>query len=121
VTARRLLAFIAAAFLAAAQSPAADFAGACITVHGRLAQSNGSPSYRLWKIGSKRILGVVDCRGRDESKEAIPASVLAIAGPNVEHRVIGDFEVCPLTVEAPGRMQRVCIRSASHLTLEKMP
>ena len=30
----------------------------CYWTHGRLNFANGAPSYRIWKIGTKRILGV---------------------------------------------------------------
>jgi hypothetical protein len=30
----------------------------CFVVHGRLSFYNGAPSARIWKIGTKRILGV---------------------------------------------------------------
>ncbi len=101
--------------LAASVIAAPAIAGECFTVLGQLLQSNGNPSYRIWKIGTKHMLGVVDCSGRDESDQAIPANVQAIAGKYVEKRVIGDFEVCPLSASAT--MQRVCIRSATHLVV----
>src|SRR5256885_9747185 len=37
-----------------------DLNGKCFNVHGRLSVYNGTPSIRLWPIGSKRLLGVLD-------------------------------------------------------------
>src|SRR5262245_48301115 len=37
-----------------------DVAGKCFTVHGRLSVYNGTPSIRLWPIGTKRLLGIID-------------------------------------------------------------
>src|SRR5439155_26631041 len=34
--------------------------GDCFRVHGRLAYYNGNPSFRIWRIGTDRILGVQD-------------------------------------------------------------
>jgi hypothetical protein len=35
-----------------------EIAASCYWTHGRLALYNGNPGWRLWKIGTKRILGV---------------------------------------------------------------
>jgi hypothetical protein len=35
-----------------------DLVGACFTVHGRLSAFNGNPTFRIWRIGTKRYLGV---------------------------------------------------------------
>jgi hypothetical protein len=35
-----------------------DLTGACCTVHGRLSAWNGTPTYRILRIGTRRILGV---------------------------------------------------------------
>ena len=37
---------------------APENAATCYWTHGRLNFYNGAPSYRIWKIGTKRILGV---------------------------------------------------------------
>jgi hypothetical protein len=45
------------------------FVGPCFTIHGRMYAANGSPSYRIWIVGSNRIFGVHEgigetaCRG----------------------------------------------------------
>jgi hypothetical protein len=92
-------------------------ADACFMVHGRLNQSNGVPSFRLWPTGAKRILGVLDCKGKDESPNAIPAAVKKLAGPYVSVPVFGDYKVCPLTKERAGQMRMVCIETATNLSV----
>ncbi len=79
-----------------------DIIGACFVVHGRLSFWNGAPSFRIWRIGTKRILGVRD--------DIMPESVAAHIGVGVE--AYGDFTVCPFTQDRPGAMQMVCIESA---------
>jgi hypothetical protein len=37
-----------------------DIIDACFNVHGRLSAWNGSPTMRIWRTGTKRILGVRD-------------------------------------------------------------
>ena len=93
--------------------------GACFTVHGRLTQSNGAPSFRIWRVGTNRILGVVDGDGKDESDNAIPLNVQKVGGRYVDIPVFGDYVVCPLTSERPGWMQMVCIQSATNLVGRK--
>jgi hypothetical protein len=103
------------ALLTAVPATAKPFAEACYTVHGRLSQSNGVPSLRIWKIGTRHKLGVFDCSGKDESTQALPGNVKAKAGRYAERPVTGDFLVCPLHPEKQGEMQSVCIRKATHL------
>ncbi len=97
----------------------AKFAGPCFTVHGRLVQSNGDPDLRLWRVGTRRVLGVFDCAGNDENPHALPANVRKLAGDYVETPVFGDYRVCPFTRPRPGWMQMVCIKAASHLVRDK--
>jgi hypothetical protein len=95
---------------------------------------NGNPSYRLWKIGTHRLLGIysgpVAFNSRWESKYALdnegpqlPSNVdealwRKVTGPwpNV---IFADFEVCPLDREKPEVMQSACIESAKNLVVKK--
>lgn len=97
---------------AKAESP---LVGRCFWIHGRLEQSNGTPSLRIWKVGTKRLLGVFDCAYRDESEKALPANVKAVAGRFAGVPTLGNYKVCPLTKPEQGRMQMVCIKKAVHL------
>jgi len=85
-----------------------EIVAACFTVHGRLSAYNGAPTFRIWRIGTRRILGVAG--GEDP---VMPPSLRAQAGFDAD--LFGDYEVCPFTPERPGRMQMVCIESASRL------
>ena len=73
-----------------------DLAGKCFTVHGRLSVYNGTPSIRLWPLGTKRLLGVFDPQNpsSEPGQSTIPASVLSQL--NFDKDVFGDFLVCPL-------------------------
>jgi hypothetical protein len=77
---------------------------ACFAVHGRLSTYNGNPTWRLWPVGTRRLLGVV------AQRELLPASVRELVG--FERDVYGDFVVCPFTPAQQGRMQFVCIEAA---------
>jgi hypothetical protein len=102
-------------------------ASSCYWTHGRLAFYNGTPAYRLWKIGTHRLLGIysgpsVDRENSlDNEGPEFPQNVEAILPPPFEGAVFGDFEVCPLEPEEPGVMQAACIESAKNLALGKYP
>jgi len=111
-------------------------AAMCYWTHGRLSVYNGDPSWRLWKIGTKRILGVFSGPSHyparsdaDMEDPELPANLdriyqailprkerLKEAFPDV---AFGDFEICPLEPERKGWMQAVCIESAKNIFLQK--
>ena len=96
-----------------------DLVGRCFIVHGRLSVYNGTPSIRLWRIGSKRLLGVLDPSdiSGEPGQSTIPASVRGQL--DFDKDVFGDFLVCPLTRSQSGRMQTICIESGKNLIVRK--
>ena len=101
-------------------------ATSCYWAHGRLAIANGTPAFRLWKVGTNRVLGIYsgpsvlvngDLTGDNEDPE-FPSNLAAKFHPN-ENRIFADFEVCPLEKEKPGTMQAACIESAKNIVIQK--
>jgi len=93
-----------------------DLVGRCFTVHGRLSVYNGNPSIRLWRIGTKRMLGVRDPEEVSGGGPGLPTIPDYIREKlNFDKNVYGDFMVCPLTRSEPGRMQIICIESGKNL------
>jgi hypothetical protein len=112
-------------------------ASMCYWTRGRLAFYNGNPSYRIWKVGTTRILGIYsgpDSQSIDvldnehpefpanlsrvyeaeyKRNVAIGRDTPALIGP-----VFADFEVCALEPERPGQMQSSCIESARNIFVE---
>jgi hypothetical protein len=98
----------------------------CVHFHGRLTAGNGTPSTRLWRIGSHHIYGIYsngygfthDSRTLDnEAPElhfALPKEIDTFGWT-----VYGDFEVCPLEPLTQGHMQAACIASAAHIVAPK--
>lgn len=86
-----------------------DIVSSCFTVHGRMFLANGSPSYRIWRIGTNRILGVQD---------SIVPEAIAI-DLTWENAAFGDFYVCPFTEQKDGEMQYVCVESARKVIFKK--
>lgn len=111
----------------------------CYWTHGRLSvYEGGAPSYRLWKIGTRRILGIFNGPSHfppaieeyDENPE-LPATLLrAYEADNQRMKkksgitwtipppVFADFEICPLAPERKGEMQSICIESAKNIFVE---
>jgi hypothetical protein len=92
----------------------------CYWTHGRLVLANGgSPNYRLWKIGTGRILGIYAGPARYPQADEpdlgteLPAMLQRYDFMNVE--LFGDFEVCPLAPLKEGHMQPACIETAKNI------
>ena len=96
-----------------------DVVGKCFSVHGRLSVYNGTPSIRLWPIGSKRLLGVLD--PKDASNAPGPSVLPPSIGGKLDgdKEIVGDFLVCPLTQRKAGRMQTICIESGKNLVVRE--
>jgi hypothetical protein len=96
---------------------------ACIQVHARLWAGNGTPSTRLWPIGTHHIYGIFSNRYgfvHDETTLDNEAPELHFRFPkNMPDQtfwtVYGDFEVCPLEPLKQGHMQAACIAGATHI------
>lgn len=91
-------------------------AGKCFTVRGRLALYNGAPTIRLWRAGTRRVLGV-SASYAEAGYSSIPAEIERQLTWDVE--IWGDFQVCPFTRQRPGEMQMICIESGKNLVTRK--
>ena len=89
-----------------------DLVEPCFAVHGRLFAANGTPSLRIWKIGTKRILGIHN----DEELGSFPDCLSPHIGFGKD--LYADFLVCPFTRERTGSMRVVCIESASRMLVQ---
>lgn len=95
----------------------------CYWAHGRLSFYNGTPSIRLWKIGTRRMLGIYSgpnsekIDALDNEHPELPDNLRERFKPS-ENRIFADFEVCPLEPEKDNGMQAACIESAKKVTVE---
>lgn len=85
-------------------------------VRGRLSVYNGTPSIRLWKSGTKRMLGVSGSYAQPGYR-SIPEDVEKHL--NWETEVWGDYMVCPFTRQHPQKMQLICIELGKNLISRK--
>ncbi len=95
---------------AASQNQASHYP--CFKHHGRLVSySSGSPSLRIWLIGTKRVVGLEDF--------TIPSVIepyLDATSPDYSF-IYGDFELCPVEPDKPGHMRRVRMVGAQNLVV----
>jgi hypothetical protein len=89
--------------------------GKCFTVHGRLRAYNGNPTFRIWPLGTKRLIGVT---GAKPGQDPIMPKDLACG---FDCDVFADFETCPFSINTPGVMQRACIESAGNRVVKRKP
>ena len=89
-----------------------DLVGPCFRVHGRAALYNGNPTIRIWKVGTRRLLGV-SARCEPPACEPLPAAVRAAL--DWVHPVYADFVVCPFAPARAGVMRMVCVAAATNL------
>lgn len=102
----------------------AEIAKTCYWTHGRLTLYNGSPTLRLWKTGTHRLLGIYSGPGEGPfdglgDREDLELPVNLMKHDFTKASVFGDFEVCPLAPEKEGHMQPACIESARNIVPEK--
>jgi hypothetical protein len=90
--------------------------GPCFRIRGRMNYWNGMPGMRIWRVGTRRMLGVVSVDGNDFTDadfNTLPDNIKADLSPDTD--LFGDFVVCPFTPDKPGEMRMVCIDSATNL------
>jgi hypothetical protein len=92
-----------------------DLVGHCFSVRGRAALYNGTPTVRIWRVGTTRLLGVSarGCVASECETAAVPAAIRGIL--DWDRPVFGDFVVCPFTRQRPGAMQFVCVDSVTRI------
>ena len=91
-----------------------NLVGACSWVRGRLGAYNGNPTYRMWKVGTDRLLGVSASRpaGGGPVLPDVLEEILEGGYP-----VLADYLVCPFTEERKGEMQLICVEEAKNIRL----
>ena len=99
-----------------------EIAASCYWTRGRLSVYSGNPSLRLWKVGTKRILGIYSGPStfpprttEDSESPELSPNLEKLDGALDGGEIFADFEVCPLRPEHPGRMQPACIESAKNI------
>ncbi len=88
--------------------------GPCLKIRGVLGPANGTPSYRIWRVGTKRVLGIEERSDRLAGYCAL-SQYLRDTIDQGHKEIIADFVVCPLTPSRPGVMQMVCVDTATRI------
>lgn len=90
--------------------------GPAFKIRGVLSFWNGSPSVRIWKVGTKRILGVSEQRFYKEDYCNLPKWLPTIG---IDEEITGDFVLYPFTKDKPGEMRLVCIDTIYNVKVRK--
>ena len=119
-----------------------EIAASCYWTRGRLTFYNINVSYRMWKVGTKRILIVYSgpstyppsgAAALDATNPEFPPNLERVYETEYKHRlavkdsipewpdpVFANFEVCPLEPEHRGEMQAVCVESAKSVFVQRL-
>lgn len=90
--------------------------GRCFRVYGRLSLYNGAPTIRLWRAGTKRMLGVSGSYARD-GYSSVPEELEQRLSWETE--LWGEYLVCPYTPRRAGKMQLVCIEEGKKVVARR--
>ena len=91
--------------------------GSSFVVHGRLSRYNGSPTLRIWIIGTHRLLGVSGGRFYKKGYRNLPQAMEEKL--DWDNALYGDFLIFPFTKSQAKVMQLVCIESVKNLVVQK--
>jgi hypothetical protein len=91
--------------------------GRCFNVSGRLSVYNGAPALRIWKVGTRRMLGISEQRFLVKGYRNIPEHIENQINQDAD--IFADFLVCPFTRSKPREMQLVCVETAKNLVVRK--
>jgi len=87
----------------------------CFRLRGRMNYANGSPTVRIWPVGTGRVLGVSEGRFAVPGIVNLPSDLQARL--SWESDLFADFIVCPFTPDQPGVMRLVCVDAATNVVV----
>ena len=86
--------------------------GECFLFWGRMQLYEESPRVRIWRVGTTRVLGIMDDKYQIEGYENIPGDVIGRIDWNTV--MLGDFTVCPFADDIPRKMRPVCVEKVEN-------
>jgi hypothetical protein len=97
--------------------------GECLEIHGRLSVYNGGGLFRIWPVGTHRLLAVVGADGSccDDKALLRPQIDKLMSTAPWTTWICANWRVCPITRQALGVMQHVCIQRAEHPVVQRLP
>ena len=93
--------------------------GQCFMVHARI-RLDADLRIHVWPVGTNRLLELSyppDTQGTPSDFPFMPENLRKLIEP--DRAVFGDFEVCRLAPDRPGRLGFICVQSASHLFVQR--
>ncbi len=95
-----------------------ELSSSCFEIRGRLAFYNGTPSLRIWPVGTRRLLGVLEGQSMKGYPD-LPKGLLEQLSWG--KAMYADFTICPFTDDEPGLMRAVCVESAENISFRDWP
>jgi hypothetical protein len=83
-------------------------------VHGRLSITNGTPSFRIWIIGTTHILGIDQI---DDNNPIMPDTLKKLI--RLDNKIYADFTAKPLSKYKRGEIQRVQVLSVRNIIVRQ--
>ena len=93
--------------------------GACFEFRGRLAFYNGTPSMRIWPIGTNRLLGISESKYFLQGYASIPSTL--VNKLKWGNAIYANFIACPFAKQTPDTMQLICVESATNVQVKTWP
>ncbi len=90
--------------------------GKCFLFWGRMQLYEESPHVRIWRVGTTRVLGVMDDEYKLEGYENVPSDLVGRIDRNTA--MFGDFTVCPFADDVPHRMRPICVEKAENTVIK---
>jgi len=109
---------VASASAGPACERAPERADKCFWARGRYSVWNGTPTDRIWIIGTHHVFGVEGPKDESDLRYPLPRSLLAATAETADPfsvKLYGDFRLCPFTRVRKGWMQYGCVAEAKRL------
>ena len=93
----------------------AQYVEACFKHHGRLSSQNGI-ALRIWLIGTTRMVAL-----ENDAQDLPPVVRKYLDMTSPDHSYIyGDYTICPVEPDVPGRLRRVCVTGGEKLVAQRV-
>lgn len=91
--------------------------GECFLFWGRMQLYEESPRVRIWRVGTTRVLGIMDDEYQLEGYENVPGDLVGQIDWNTA--MFGDFTVCPFADDIPRKMRPICVEKAENTVIKR--
>ncbi len=87
----------------------------CLRRHGRLSSQNGI-SLKIWLVGTRQMVAL---ENNIEDLPEVFQKYLDMTSADHSY-IFGDFDICPVDADTPGRLTRVCVADATKIVVQPL-